>query len=63
MRRILLLIYTLWKNGEEYDENKDKANAKGKKKQAQEHGPEDCLAVNEEHVEGVAEDENGQPSS
>jgi transposase len=63
MRRILLLIYTLWKNGEEYDENKDKANAKGKKKQAQEHGPEDCLAVNEEHVEGGAEDENGQPSS
>ena len=38
-------------------------DTKGKKKQAQEHGPEDCLAVNEEHVEGGAEDENGQPSS
>ena len=23
MRRLLLLIYTLWKNGEEYDEERD----------------------------------------
>ena len=31
MRRLLLLIYTLWKNGEEYDETRDKTHTPMKK--------------------------------
>ena len=26
MRKMLLLVYTLWKSGEEYDESRDKTN-------------------------------------
>ena len=30
MRRLLMLIYTLWKNGEEYDETRDKTHTPNK---------------------------------
>ena len=38
MRRLLLLIYTLWKNGEEYDETRDTTHTPRKKEPEPEYG-------------------------
>lgn len=62
MRKMLLLIYTLWKNGEEYDENRDKTHTPCKKNPEPEYKLEDCLGVGEGPVDWIALDENGKPS-
>ena len=61
MRRLLLLIYTLWKNGEEYDETRDKTHTTRKKEPELEYGPEDSIGPNSEPVDWNAYDEDGQP--
>ena len=61
MRRLLLLIYTLWKNGEEYDETRDKTQMPRKKEVETEYGPEDCIGTNRESIDWNAVDENGEP--
>ena len=62
MRRLLLLIYTLWKNGEEYDETRDKTHTPMKKEPELEYGPDDCIGrVDNEPVDWNAVDENGEP--
>lgn len=43
MRRLLLLIYTLWKNGEEYDETRDVTSTPRKKEHTPDHTQEDCI--------------------
>ena len=60
MRRLLLLIYTLWKNGEEYDESRDKTHTPRKKPELG-YGPDDCVGPNTEPVDRNAEDEDGNP--
>ena len=62
MRRLLLLIYTLWKNGEEYDETRDKTHTPMKKEPELEYGPDDCIGrIDNEPVDRDAVDENGEP--
>jgi len=61
MRRLLLLIYTLWKSGEEYDENKYVNSTSKKKEHALDHTQEDCILNTNEPVDWNATDENGQP--
>jgi transposase len=62
MRRLLLLIYTLWKNGEEYDETRDKTHTPGKKEQEHEYAPEDCIGrIDNEPADWDVVDENGEP--
>lgn len=62
MRRLLLLIYTLWKNGEEYDETRDKTHTPGKKEQEHEYAPEDCIGrIGNEPAGWDVVDENGEP--
>lgn len=62
MRRLLLLIYTLWKNGEEYDETRDKPHTPMKKEPELEYGPDDCIGrIDNEPVDRDAVDENGEP--
>ena len=48
MRRMLLLVYTLWKSGEEYDETRDKTHTPRKMEMTPEYGPGDCLDLNKE---------------
>jgi len=61
MRRLLLLIYTLWKNGEEYDENRDKTHMARKEKTEQEYGAEDSIRNEQEPVSWNETDEDGKP--
>lgn len=61
MRRMLLLIYTLWKNGEEYDEARDATHTPKKKASEPEHGSEDCLQTNTDSIDWDATDEDGNP--
>ena len=62
MRRLLLLIYTLWKNGEEYDETRDKTHTPRKKEPELEYGPDDCIGrIDDEPVDWNAVDGNGEP--
>ncbi len=61
MRRLLLLIYTLWKNGEEYDETRDKTHMPKKKEPECEYGPDDCIRPNSEPMDRDAADEDGNP--
>ena len=61
MRRLLLLIYTLWKNGEEYDENRDATSTPKKKVCAQDDKQEGCLPSTGQPVDRNGTDENGQP--
>jgi transposase len=61
MRRLLLLIYTLWKNGEEYDETRDVTSTPRKKEHTPDHTQEDCIPNTNEHVDWNATGENGQP--
>ena len=61
MRRLLMLIYTLWKNGEEYDETRDKTHTPKKKELEPEYGPEDCIGTDKESIDWNAMDENGEP--
>ena len=61
MRRLLLLIYTLWKNGEEYDETRDKTHTPRKKVLEPEYGPEDCIGTSQEPVDWNAMNENDEP--
>ena len=60
MRRLLLLIYTLWKSGEVYDETRDTTRTPKKKSPELEHGPKDSITTTEEHVDWNAVGENGQ---
>lgn len=63
MRRLLLLIYTLWKNGEEYDETRDTTHTPRKKYSELEHRPDDCIGdIDSEPVDWDAVDENGEPT-
>ena len=61
MRRLLLLIYTLWKNGEEYDETRDKTHTARKKEPDLEYGPEDSVGPKPEPVDWDATDGGGNP--
>ena len=62
MRRLLLLIYTLWKNGEEYDETRDKTHTPRKKEQEPEYTSEDCIGrTDDETADRNSVDENGEP--
>lgn len=61
MRRLLLLIYTLWESGEEYDETRDATRTPSKKEHAQDHTQEDCLPHTDEQADWNATDENGNP--
>ena len=56
MRRLLLLIYTLWKNGETYDEARDKTHTPMKKEPEPEYGLEDCIGTAQEPVDWNAVD-------
>jgi nicotinic acid phosphoribosyltransferase len=65
MRRLLLLIYTLWKNGEEYDPMRDKTHTPKKRMKEEdtelEYGPEDCIGPKHEPADWNATDEHGNP--
>ena len=64
MRRLLLLIYTLWKNGEEYDPTRDTTytpRKESKEKEQIEYVTEDCIEANREPVNWNATDEHGNP--
>ena len=65
MRRLLLLIYTLWKNGEEYDPMRDKTHTPKKRMKEEntelEYGPKDCIGPKHEPVDWNATDEHGNP--
>ena len=61
MRRLLLLIYTLWKNGEEFDETRDETKTPRKKELETEYGQEDCIETNRESIDWNTVDENGEP--
>ena len=62
MRRLLMLIYTLWKNGEEYDETRDTTHTPRKKEPELEYGPDDCIGrIDDEPVDWNAVDGNGEP--
>lgn len=57
MRRMLLLVYTLWKSGEEYDENREDTSTPRKKTFELEYGPEDqmghdCVADTNKETDG-----------
>ena len=63
MRRLLLLIYTLWKNGEEYDEMRDTAHAMRKEEPEQEYSQDDCMGrIDNEPADRDVVDENGEPT-
>ena len=61
MRRLLMLIYTLWKNGEEYDETRDKTHTPRKKELEPEYTKEDCIETSQEPIDWDTMDENGEP--
>lgn len=65
MRRLLLLIYTLWKNGEEYDPMRDKTHTHQKKMKEEdtelEYEPEDCIGPKRDPADWNATDEHGNP--
>ena len=65
MRRILLLIYTLWKNGEEYDPTRAKTHTPQKRMKEEhtklEYGPEDCMGPSREPIDWNATDKDGNP--
>ena len=61
MRRLLMLIYTLWKNGEEYDETRDKTHTPRKKELEPEYTKEDCIETRQEPLDWDAMDKNGEP--
>ena len=61
MRKLLLLVYSLWKSGEVYDETRDKTHMPKKKKLMNEYGPEDCLQPNLEPVDWEATAKDGNP--
>ena len=62
MRRLLLLIYTLWKNGEEYDEMRDTTHAMRKEEPEPEYSQDDCMGrINNEPADRDVVDENGEP--
>ena len=62
MRRLLMLIYTLWKNGEEYDETRDTTHTPRKKEPELEYGPDDCIGrIDDEPVDWNVVDGNGEP--
>ena len=61
MRRMLLLIYTLWKNGEVYDEERDTTHTLRKKDFLAEYTKEDCMGTIQEPVDWNTVDENGEP--
>ena len=62
IRRLLLLIYTLWKNGEEYDETRDTTHTPKKNEFELEYGPGDCIGrFSSDPVDWNAQDENGEP--
>lgn len=61
MRRILLLIYTLWKNGEEYDETRDMIHMPRKKGLEPENGQEDLVGIDREPIDWNAVGDNGEP--
>ena len=62
---MLLLIYTLWKNGEEYDPMRDKTHTPKKRMKEEdtelEYGPKDCIGPKHEPVDWNATDEHGNP--
>ena len=64
-RRLLLLIYTLWKNGEEYDPMRDKTHTHQKKMKEEdtelEYEPEDCIGPKHDPADWNATDEHGNP--
>ena len=61
MRKMLLLVYSLWKSGEEYDETRDKTHTTKKKEPDIEHGAEDCLQTDLEPVDWNATGKKGNP--
>ena len=62
MRRLLLLIYALWKNGEEYDETRVETHTPRKKDAELEYGPEDRLGTTASGpVDWNATDASGEP--
>ena len=61
MRRILLLIYALWKNGEEYDETRDMIHMPRKKGLEPENGQEDLVGIDREPIDWNAVGDNGEP--
>ena len=61
MRKMLLLVYSLWKSGEEYDEARNQTHTPKKKEQVPEYGPEDCLQTDLEPVDWNSTDEEGNP--
>ena len=61
MRRLLLLIYTLWKNGEEYDETRDKTHTPRKKEPKTGYGPDDCIGPDSDPADWDTTDEDGNP--
>jgi transposase len=61
MRRLLLLIYTLWKNGEKYDETRDFTSTPRKKEHTPDYTQKDCIPNTNEPVDWNATGENGQP--
>ena len=61
MRKMLLLVYSLWKSGEEYDEARNHTHTPKKKEQVPEYRPEDCLQTDLEPVDWNSTDEEGNP--
>ena len=62
MRKMLLLVYSLWKSGEEYDETRDKTHTPQKKEQGTVHVPEDCLQPDPNPIDWNTTDKEGNPS-
>lgn len=61
MRRMLLLIYTLWKNGEEYDEAREQTHTPAKKAMGPEYVLEEHVAICHKPVDWNATGEDGNP--
>ena len=61
MRKMLLLVYSLWKSGEEYDETRDNTHTPRKKEPQPTNTPEDCLKPNAEPPDWNAADKEGNP--
>jgi len=61
MRKMLLLVYSLWKSGEEYDEARDKAHTPKKKEPQPANSLEDSLQPNVEPIDWNATVKDGNP--
>ena len=61
MRKMLLLIYTLWKTGEEYDENRDCTHTPQKKEYALEYTMEDCISTSSSYEEDIMDIDKEPP--